>query len=195
MGNGHSILAEGAFPGTASGEAGAGGGGGGGSIAIYNQSYSDILATSALTLSARGGKGGSNAGNSGEGGGGSGGYINTSSVTLPSNVTRIVLGGGGGTRAGTSIGPSGFPGIDSTTFTPLLNGFLFNSIRSSITGDQSDSICSNVIPPPITGTNPAGSGDFTFMWQKSDPHPQLLEQSLRITHQLQRRQILSGSGG
>ncbi len=167
MGNGHSILADGAFPGTASGTAGAGGGGGGGTIALYLQSYSVNTATSTVTISAKGGKGGNNAGNSGEGGGGGGGYINTSNVTIPSNVTKTVLGGTGGTRSGTSTGLNGFAGTDSTKFTPLLNGFLFNSIRSAVTGNQVDSICSNVIPPPITGTNPAGTGPFIYLWQKS----------------------------
>ena len=165
-GNGYSILANGAFPGTSSGNAGAGGGGGGGTIALYLQSYSG-LATSALSISAKGGNGGNNAGNSGEGGGG-GGYINTSdSVPLPSNVLKTVLGGTGGTRAGTASGLNGLAGIDSTKFKPLLNGFLFNSIRSSVTGDQVDSICSNVNPPTITGTNPAGKGPFEYLWQKS----------------------------
>ncbi len=167
MGNGHSILAEGAFPGTASGNAGAGGGGGGGTIALYLQSYSGNLTTSALTIAASGGKGGNNNGNVGEGGGGGGGYINTSNVPLPSNVFKRVLGGTGGTRSGSSTGLNGLPGTDSTKFTPLLNGFLFNSIRSSVTGNQIDSICSNIFPPLISGTIPAGKSPFTFMWQKS----------------------------
>lgn len=168
MGNGHSILAEGEFPGTSSGDAGAGGGGGAGSIAIYLQSYSDNTATSAITISANGGHGGNNAGNSGEGGGGGGGYINTTDVPLPANVIKTVSGGIGGTRSGVP-GLNGLPGTDSTTFIPLLNGFLFNSITSSVTGTQIDSICSNVTPEPINGTNPVGgSGSYTYLWQKKD---------------------------
>jgi hypothetical protein len=51
---------------------------------------------------------------------------------------------------------------------PLLNGFLFNSIRSSVTGNQIDSICSNVIPKPVTGTSPVGgSGSYQYIWQQS----------------------------
>lgn len=166
-GNGHGIHADGEFPGTADGYAGAGGGGAGGSIGLYIQSYSE-LATSSLIISARGGNGGNNAGNAGEGGGGGGGYINTSNVVIPANVIKSVQQGNNGTRGSGAVasGP-GTAGTDSTKYLPLLNGFLFNSIRSSVTGDQVDSVCSNVIPPLITGTNPAGSGNFTYLWQKS----------------------------
>ncbi|MFH0843575.1 MAG: gliding motility-associated C-terminal domain-containing protein [Bacteroidota bacterium] len=170
-GNGHSIIANGEFPGTASGTAGAGGGGAGGSIAIYLQSYSG-LSTSALTISAKGGNGGNYAGtplvNAGEGGGGGGGFINTSDIIPPSNVNKLVSGGNAGNRgAGTVSSTSGTAGRDSSTFKPVLNGFLFNSIRSTATGNQVDSICSNVIPPVINGTNPAGTGPFTYLWQKN----------------------------
>jgi len=167
MGNGYSILASGETPGTATGEAGAGGGGGAGSIAIYLQSYSDNTTTSAVTISAEGGDGGSNAGYFGEGGGGGGGLITTNSVTQPANVTKTVAGGAVGTRLGSITGTGGFLGRNIATFTPILNGFLFNSIRSSVTGNQVDSICSNVIPPIISGTNPTGTGPFTYEWQKS----------------------------
>jgi hypothetical protein len=168
MGNGNSIMANGEFPGTASGTAGAGGGGAGGSIAIYLQSYSGNLATSALTVSANGANGGNNAGNVGEGGGGGGGFINTSNIVLPSNVHKTVTGGNAGTRgSGVVSSTNGTAGRDSTTFKPVLNGFLFNSIRSAVTGDQTDSICSNVIPPMITGTYPTGKGPFSYLWQKT----------------------------
>ena len=167
MGNGYSILADGETPGTATGEAGAGGGGGAGSIVIYLQSFSDNLGTSAITLSASGGKGGSNTGFFGEGGGGGGGLINTNSLTLPANVVKNVAGGAVGTRPGSITGTAGFAGKNITTFSPLLNGFLFNSVRSSVTGDQIDSVCSNVIPPVISGTIPTGTGPFTYEWQKT----------------------------
>jgi len=166
-GNGYSILANGGTPGTATGDAGAGGGGGGGSIALYIQSYSANTATSAITISANGGKGGSNAGYFGEGGGGGGGLITTDSITQPANVTKTVAGGAVGTRLGSITGTGGFIGRNITTFTPILNGFLFNSIISSVTGNQVDSVCSNVFPPTISGTIPAGTGPFTFEWQKS----------------------------
>jgi gliding motility-associated-like protein len=164
-GNVKSILADGGSVTTsASGNAGASGGGGGGSIALYLQSYS----TTALTLSAKGGKGGDNLGQLfGEGGGGGGGFINTSSAT-PANVLKTLTGGSVGTRAIGPTGTSGTAGIARQNFVPVLNGFLFNSIRSSVTGDQTDSICSNVIPKPITGTTPVGgSGSYTYLWQKS----------------------------
>jgi hypothetical protein len=101
-GNGKSILADGATPSvSASDNAGAGGGGGGGSIAIYLQSYTTNVATSALTISAKGGKGGDNITNTfGAGGGGGGGYIATSGAATPANVTKSVIGGAAGTRSG-----------------------------------------------------------------------------------------------
>ena len=41
-------------------------------------------------------------------------------------------------------------------------------IRSSVTGDQADSICSNMMPQKITGSKPVGgSGPYTYLWQKS----------------------------
>jgi len=169
-GNGNKILAEGATPSvSASGNAGAGGGGGGGSIAIYLQSYSSNLTTSAITISANGSKGGDNLGQQfGEGGGGGGGYIITNNVTDPGNVFKWVFGGAVGIRSGASTGSNGGTGRSLTTFVPVLRGFLFNSIRSSITGDQIDSICSNVVPKPITGTYPVGgTGPYSYKWQKS----------------------------
>ncbi len=170
-GNGYKVIAEGATPSvTASGNAGAGGGGGGGSIAIYLQSYTAVPASSALTISASGGKGGNNAGTFGEGGGGGGGFVNTTSILMPGNVIKSVAGGLPGTKSppGPSTAIVGDPGKNVTTFVPVLNGFLFNSIRSSVTGDQVDSICSNVIPKPITGTTPVGGTlPYSFTWEKS----------------------------
>lgn len=168
-GNNHSILADGAHPGTASGEAGSGGGGGGGTVALYLQSYSSLPAVSALTISARGGQGGNHLLNSGNGGGGGGGLITTNNIIPPANVNKYVSGGTAGTRSGGSAGATnGSIGSSLTNFIPFLNGFLFNSIRSSVTGDQIDSICSNVIPKPVTGTSPVGgSGSYEYIWQKS----------------------------
>jgi gliding motility-associated-like protein len=168
-GNGNSILANGAGAAAAAGtNAGAGGGGGGGTIALYLNSYSSLLSTSALTVSASGGKGGNNPGTFGEGGGGGGGLVTTNSVTLPTNVSKTVAGGVVGTRQGAPTGANGAAGENLTSFVPVLNGFLFNSIRSSITGNQTDSICSNVIPKLLTGTSPVGgSGSYTYLWQKS----------------------------
>jgi len=167
-GNANSILAEGMHPGTANGNAGSGGGGGGGTIALYLQSFSGTT-TSALTLSARGGQGGNHLLNAGNGGGGGGGLVTTNSITTPANVTRIAVGGAVGTRPGGAAGatPSG-SGLIKTSFIPILNGFLFNSIRSSVTGNQIDSICSNTPFGQISGTLPVGGTEpYTYLWEYS----------------------------
>jgi gliding motility-associated-like protein len=169
-GKGKIIRADGDTPKTtAVNNAGAGGGGGGGSIALYLQSFSSQPATSALTISANGGKGGNNSGNFGEGGGGGGGFILTNSVSVPGNVTRTVAGGAGGTRSGGSTsGTAGLAGESVTTFTPALIGFLINSVSSSITGNQIDSVCSDVLPPVLNGSVPVGgTAPYTFLWQRS----------------------------
>ena len=167
VGNGHSVITDGEHPAvTATGLAGAGGGGAGGSVALYLESFST---ESNLTLSAEGGKGGNNAGTFGEGGGGGGGLIWISNISIPANVTRSVAGGAAGTRSGASTATSGATGESLTTFIPVLNGFLFNSIRSSVTNTLTDSICSNQVPPQIIGTVPVGgSGSYTYKWQKKD---------------------------
>lgn len=170
-GNGHAILANGSHPGTASGNAGAGGGGAGGSVALSLRSYSSSEPGSSIRISAEGGQGGHNSGNSGNGGGGGGGLI-TSNITFPGNVIRSVKGGALGNRNGGSTATaSSTDGVILAGFEPMLNGFLFNSIYSSVTGNQLDSICSDVVPRQITGTSPAGgSGSYSYIWQRSyDP--------------------------
>lgn len=165
-GNGNSIIANGASAATAGVDQGSGGGGGGGSVAIYLQNFS----SSALTVRANGGKGGDNPGSFGEGGGGGGGYITISkdAADIPVNVTREVFGGTVGQRTGVETGLSGSPGKSAYGFVPYLNGFLFNSVRSSVTGNQIDSICSDMTPKMLTGTTPVGgSGTYTYSWQKS----------------------------
>jgi len=171
-GNGKIIKADGEWPSIpASGNAGAGGGGGGGSIALYQQSFSSLLPTSAsaLFIYANGGKGGNTGNSFGEGGGGGGGLILTNNIAFPTNVIWTVTGGAVGNRIGGSTGgTSGSDGEALTTYTPTLNGFLFNSVRSSVTGDQVDSIYSNVLPPKITGTKPVGGTlSYTYLWEKS----------------------------
>ena len=162
-GNGHSIKANGSDGGTSTGDSGSGGGGGGGSIAIYLES----IASSSLTLSVSGGNGGSTTNSWGEGGGGGGGLI-WSSIVIPGNVTKIVAKGTKGT--GGSGGADGFAGYSVSTvkpFVPVLNGFLFNTIQSSVTGNLTDSICSSREPYPMLGTLPVGgSGNYTYLWQK-----------------------------
>jgi gliding motility-associated-like protein len=171
-GNGKFIKAEGELLSVpASGNAGSGGGGGGGSIALYQQSFSSLLPTSssALTISANGGKGGNTGNFFGEGGGGGGGLILTNNITFPTNVLRTVTGGAVGTQSGTTgSGTSGNEGDKLTTFAPILNGFLFNSVRSAVTGDLVDSICSNVPFGIISGTQPVGGvTPYTFQWESS----------------------------
>jgi gliding motility-associated-like protein len=169
-GKGKIIRADGSTPeNSSSANAGAGGGGGGGSIAIFQQSFSSQLITSALTISANGGKGGNNNGNFGEGGGGGGGLVMTNNVSTPGNVFKIVSGGAGGTRSGGSTaGTSGSTGESRTNFVPILTGFLFNSIRSSVTGNQVDTVCSNMLPPKIRGTKPVGgTPPYAYLWEKS----------------------------
>jgi gliding motility-associated-like protein len=170
IGKGNTIAADGGTPtGAASGNAGAGGGGGGGSVAIYVQGFSEQVSLSALTIAARGGDGGNANNQFGEGGGGGGGFISTNNPSFPANVVRYVTQGAVGTRTGGSLGgTSGQVGIISSTFTPLLNGFLYNSIKSSVSHNKIDSVCSNMRPPKILGTKPVGgSGSYTYIWQKS----------------------------
>jgi hypothetical protein len=164
-GNGYSILADGESSGTASGNAGSGGGGGGGTVALYLQNFS----SNTLALSAKGGSGGNNAGSFGEGGGGGGGRITTSNITIPGNVTRVLSGGVYGIRAGVGHdATSGTAGDILSTFVPVLNGFLFNSIVSSVTLNLVDSIDNNTVPPKITGTKPIGGiPPYSYLWEKS----------------------------
>ena len=168
IGNGRNLIADGATPTTAISNAGAGGGGGGGSVALYLQSFSRYSApASSLNIAVRGSNGGNNLGSFGEGGGGGGGLIWLNNITLPANVTRTAAGGTAGTRIGASTGQPGAAG-EITTFVPVLTGFLFNSIRSSVTGNQIDSICSNVIPKRLTGTIlVGGTPPYIYKWEKS----------------------------
>ncbi len=164
-GNGKIITADGGTPNTApsvTGNAGAGGGGGGGSIALYLQSYSSGL-SSELTVSVKGGKGGNTTNAYGEGGGGGGGLILTNNISKPSNVVKTYSGGDKGSSTNSSA-VSGSSGDSVNTYTPTLNGFLYNSIRSAVTGDQTDSICSNMSFGVISGTIPFGG---SIQWQIS----------------------------
>ena len=157
------ILADGMTPSiTASGHAGAGGGGAGGSIAIYTQGFSD----DGLYISAKGGNGGPHSGYAGEGGGGGGGYITTNNIPL-TNVTLDVSFGRKGENTIFSQAEDGAIGATATDFKPLLNGFLFNTIWSTVTENDVDSICSNVVPKKMTGSKPSGSGSFTYQWEYS----------------------------
>jgi gliding motility-associated-like protein len=162
VGNGGKILSNGGSGYNAGANSGSGGGGGGGSIALSFRSFG----TKPLEFQISGGKGGDNPGSFGEGGGGGGGLLFVSN-SLPSNVTKVLSGGNPGSGGSAVAGP-GDIGEVVTGFKAILNGFLFNSIRSSVTGDQVDSICSNMMPPVISGTLPiGGSGPYTYKWEKS----------------------------
>jgi gliding motility-associated-like protein len=162
IGNGGKIIADGGNGGSGVATGGSGGGGGGGSIALSLNSYG----SSPLTFSVSGGKGGDNLSSSGVGGGGGGGFIYVSTNTTGNVVNKI-----DGGLAGNYLAPStsdGSTGEKRVGFKVVLNGFLFNSIRSSITGNQIDSICSDVVPFKITGTIPVGgTGPYTYLWERS----------------------------
>jgi gliding motility-associated-like protein len=163
VGNGGKIIANGGSGLIALTGSGSGGGGGGGSIALSLNSYS----TAPFELSVKGGNGGDNPGTFGEGGGGGGGLLWISYNTT-GNVTVSLSGGLPGNNPFSSASPGNI-GEKRLGFKATLNGFLFNSIRSSVTGDQVDSICTNVIPKPITGTSPVGgSGSYTYLWQRKN---------------------------
>ncbi len=163
----NSIIANGTNAAAASGNAGAGGGGGAGSIAFYQQGITFHPSSPGLTISAKGGNGG-NTNNGGEGGGGGGGLLLTN-ISFPVKVTPVFSGGLKGTRTtGAPYSTNGLQGEALHNFTPLLNGFLFNKIRSSVSGNNIDSVCSSNRPPKIIGTQPVGgTGSYTYEWQKS----------------------------
>ena len=161
IGNGGNILADGGNGGASISSGGSGGGGGGGSIALHVKSYG----ATPLVFSVKGGKGGDNPNPYGEGGGGGGGFIYVSNDVAPGSSK---LDGG---LAGNYFSPSssdGSVGEKRVGFEAVLNGFLFNSIRSSVTGIQIDTVCSDTKPPKISGTTPiGGSGTYTYLWEKS----------------------------
>lgn len=159
IGNGGRILANGGLGGNATINGGAGGGGAGGSIALSINSYGSTN----LVFSAAGGNGGDNPNDFGEGGGGGGGLIWLGKDVTP-NVTVNYPGG----LAGGITAFPGFNGEKKIGYRAVLNGFLFNSVRSTVTGDQTDSICSNMTPRKISGTNPVGgTPPYTYIWEKS----------------------------
>jgi hypothetical protein len=162
-GSGGKILSNGANGGTAVINGGAGGGGAGGSIAVSLRSYG----TNPFEFHVMGGNGGDNPGIFGEGGGGGGGllYLN---ITPPTGIVNSYLTGGNPGNHPSSSAFSGSNGEERPDFKANLNGFLFNSIHSSVSGNQSDSVCSNMIPPKIIGTKPVGgTGPYTYLWEKS----------------------------
>lgn len=161
-GNGKFIKADGATAGNAISDGGAGGGGAGGSVVFSLQSFSKV-ATDSLKISVKGGNGGTNPGGFGAGGGGGGGLFWVSTDAIANKVqTNLNYG---------IPGPASLlegKGEIKYGFSPKLNGFLFNSIRSEITGNLVDSVCTNLIPPKITGTKPVGGkSPYFYTWEKS----------------------------
>jgi len=162
IGNGGKMLANGGSGGTAVLNGGSGGGGGGGSIALSLRSYG----SSPLSFYALGGNGGDNPNGFGEGAGGGGGFIYLS-TNATGNTTSFLNGGLPGDYPSSSA-TAGGTGEQRVSFKAVLNGFLYNSISSSVTGNQVDSICSNIKPPKINGTVPVGGKrPYTYLWQKS----------------------------
>ncbi len=161
-GNRNFIRSSGTTAGDPNGDGGSGGGGAGGSVVLSLQSFSDVPSDS-LKISVNGGDGGVNTGGFGDGGGGGGGLLWVSTAGIPGKVPVDVDYGAPGPGTPTD----GFGEI-KVNFTPLLNGFLFNSIRSVVTGNQVDSICSNVAFGQISGTIPVGGvTPHTFLWESS----------------------------
>jgi hypothetical protein len=163
IGNGGNIISKGGNGGSATGTGGSGGGGAGGSIVLSCNSYG----SSPLAFLVSGGMGGgASTATFGEGGGGGGGLLWISTNTT-SNATALLSGGLAGNDPGSTASPGGL-GEKRLLFKPNLNGFLFNSIRSSVSNDQVDSICSNMMPHKITGTKPLGGTlPYTYLWEKS----------------------------
>ena len=160
---GGNIISNGGTGGSATGSAGAGGGGAGGTIALSTNSYG----TDPITFYVKGGNGGQSvAASGGEGSGGGGGLI-WLSTDVTSNAVPVYTEGIRGAPGVPANNPAS-PGSKKTGFIAVLNGFLYNSIRSSVTGDLVDSICSSVGAPKITGTIPfGGTPGYTIIWEKS----------------------------
>lgn len=168
VGNSHAIKANGdTLTAVAEGNAGAGGGGGGGSLVLSVKSF----ASSDITLEASGGVGGHTRETFGAGGGGGGGLVWLSGSGIPSEAAVDVSGGAGGRKnfpsGSVSSSSNGYAGVVRTDLNMLLNGFLFNSIVSSFTATQTDSICYGQTPQMITGTEPVGGVEpYNFRWEK-----------------------------
>jgi len=167
VGNGHSIKANGnSVSIVASGDGGAGGGGGAGSVVMSVRTY----ASSNITLEAKGGTGGNSSESFGTGGGGGGGLVWLKGDGTQPELNIDVDGGSAGMinyPSGASQGSGGGEGLIRTDLNMLLNGFLFNSIISSVTQTQTDSICNGQVPNMIIGTEPVGGTEpYIFRWER-----------------------------
>jgi len=159
LGNGHSIIADGASV-TAVATGAGGGGGGGGAIILDVANYS-----SALLLRAVGGNGGDTdfaADTTGPGGGGGGGiywYAGSSQPELEMELADKAESGlylGAAANYGATEGTSA--GQLNNVRVPL-RGFLFNTVPDEFT------VCEDERPDAIIGSSPkGGSGTYTYQW-------------------------------
>lgn len=146
-----------------------GGGGGGGAGGAIIVSVDNIGGTGNLHMETKGGNGGV-VNCTGPGGGGGGGLIWYSNSTNISVIDTILDGGSAGIDiSGCALG--GFPGSDGRTEPDLvlpLNGFLFNTIYSSVTFTNTDTICEGDIPSLLLGTKPkGGTPPYDYEWESS----------------------------
>ncbi|HLN21183.1 MAG TPA: gliding motility-associated C-terminal domain-containing protein [Bacteroidales bacterium] len=156
------ILANGGNGADGGSNGGAGGGGAGGTIALNFTK----TGSANINLAVNGGNGGNNTSFFGEGGGGGGGFIFLNKTAPSSLITQYAY-GQAGNYPSNDAGDQGTQGQKAENFSPVLNGFLFNSIRSVVTENQVDSICFGSTPPKITGTNPVGGiTPYSYKWQR-----------------------------
>ncbi len=165
-GNGNFIKANGESV-SVSAEAAGGGGGAGGTILLAISNY-----TNNVTIEAIGGDGGHATGAvcSGAGGGGGGGFFWYANSLPPAIVdTSFIEGSGGFSFNACTFLQHGFDGEVGRSVGSLqlpLTGFLFNSIYSTATGQNTEEICEGDIPAPMIGTTPqGGQPPYVFQWQ------------------------------
>ncbi len=159
--DGYGIYADGVSVLTPS-TAGAGGGGGGGTIVASIDHYHGTV-----NISAKGGKGGDvdHAEKAGAGGGGGGGSVIHSGESLSPSISLSLGPGASGTnlRQNDPFGSTtGGPGAEIEELEILLNGLLFNGIRT-----ERYTICEETAPDILEGTQPRGGRpEYIYSWSK-----------------------------
>ena len=176
IGGGFSIISDGESVANVPdlGTGGAGGAGAGGSVVV---SFGSVDNASNVNINAAGGRGGHSRASTdiNYGGGGGGGLVYANpGLTANTSVAASVPGGNNGiinyptALPGADLRPRAASGDIENTLALRLNGFLFNTIQSSVSGTDIDSICSNQFPYKIIGTQPVGgTPGYTFLWQRS----------------------------